>query len=759
LTTLNGWQEVESAYETIKLPSYEMDYSLFSGALLPGTYPIELSYTTDAGDTAKANFEFTMIESVQGVSSLNFTDEKGNPLFQTVEGDTLKISLIYTASAADVGKTAKFYVQATSGDRSWMLTDKGVVAVTTPLQVFTSKTLSADKSTLHLYTGALLAGEYSVYVAYETANGKEEVTSVFTVKGKQTVTFTNLPTSPKVGEKANLTLTGGNSNNPIVLTSTTTDVCTVQDKTVTFIAEGNCAIGANQAGNETFVNGNATGNIAVKSAGVFSLSVTDKDGKAITEPTEADTVNIRLTFKAPTDDIGKTARFWLSTKIQCTGMFCGSAFQVVELIVEGPDFEPLNGSVSYVLPKDPITISLYSGTLPQNKYTLHAEYQTEHEVVEATIVLKVGSKVEADTYAQKIKEGFPESYARGYAIAKASGRTDTFAHDYATCIFFGKTSFFAEIYAMQIEAGKSGTYAFYYAQALDSGKSNATTYAYAPVYATQMDAGKSEKDATTYATTYASAYLQAKFDWGQSVTYATAYATARASGKSEADGIAYAAAYEHAYVQAKTDWQKSDAYATAYATARASGKSEKDAQAIGDYAVAYAQAKIDWKKSDAYAGAYATQRVSGKSEAYASAYAQAKFDWLKSYAYATAYATAYAKARDDWSKSANYAEAYAKARTDGKSEVDATTDGVYATTYATAKERGYSDTYAAGYATKYAAAYATAKKSGKSEAYATAYAQAIVDWKKSTTYAAAYATARASEKSEKDAQAIAEKAK
>jgi len=70
-----------------------------------------------------------------------------------------------------------------------MLTDKGVVAVTTPLQVFTSKTLSADKSTLHLYTGALLAGEYSVYVAYETANGKEEATSVFTVKGKQTVTF------------------------------------------------------------------------------------------------------------------------------------------------------------------------------------------------------------------------------------------------------------------------------------------------------------------------------------------------------------------------------------------------------------------------------------------------------------------------------------------------------------------------------------------------------------------------------------------
>ena len=223
----------------------------------------------------------------KGVFSLNFTDANDNPVFQAVEGDNLKIGLTFQANANDVGKTAKFYLKVMAGNTALMLTDKGFVPATEPLQVLTSITLPAEQITLPLYTGVLPAGKYSVYAKYQTADSKEEATSIFTVKGKQTVTFTNLPTSATVGGKADLTLTGGSSNNPIVLTSTTADICSVQNKTVTFIAEGNCTIEATQDANETFVNGNAMGSISVKSAGVFSLSVTDKNGKAITQATDA----------------------------------------------------------------------------------------------------------------------------------------------------------------------------------------------------------------------------------------------------------------------------------------------------------------------------------------------------------------------------------------------------------------------------------------------------------------------------------------
>jgi Divergent InlB B-repeat domain len=822
LTTLNGWQEVESAYETIKLPSYEMDYSLFSGALLPGTYPIELSYTTDAGDTAKANFEFTMIESVQriepiaqtihwelsagggvvgeklnvtvtggesgepvkivgivgrtaeltatassgltvsfssspidictvsgntvsfvsagictitanqvgneqfnpvkqsvdidvaskGVSSLNFTDEKDNPIFQTVEGDTLKISLIYTASAADVEKPAKFYVQATSGDQSWMLTDKGVVAVTTPLQAFTSKTLSATNDPLHLYTGTLLAGEYSVYVAYETANGKEEVTSVFTVKGKQTVTFTNLPTSPKVGEKASLTLTGGNSNNPIVLTSKTTDVCTVQDKTVTFVAEGNCVIGANQAGNEIFVDGHATGNIAVKSLGVFSLSVTDKDGKVITQVIDADTLKIGLTVKAPTDDVGKTAKFYLTATAGTTKLMFTNGKWVTAT-------NPLKVEASRVLPKDATTLSLYSGTLGAGNYVVSAKYQIGDKTVEATSVLNVVSKVYADAYGAIKFFGGTDRKAEVYAQQTEAGKSIAYALAYATAIDSGKSTTYAAAYALQIEAKKSDAYAKTYATQIAGGKS----VAFATAYATQIADRRSDAYATAYATqiaagksdAYAAVYAQ-QIAAGKSVAYATQIAAGKSVAYAEQIAAGKSDAYATAYAQAR-EAEKSDRYATAYATQIAAGKSD-----------AYAT-QIAAGKSDAYAAVYAQQIAAGKSDAYATQIAAGKSD-----AYATVYAEKIAGG-----SSAIFATAYAEKIMAGKSDA-------YADAYATRILFGESDSYAT--------AYVEQRNAGKSAFYATAYAEKI-NAGKSDRYATAYAQAREDGKSEADAAFLA----
>jgi len=80
----------------------------------------------------------------------------------------------------------------------------------------------------------------------------------------QTLTFT-LPTNATVGD-APLTLsaTGGASGNAVTFASTTTDVCTVSEKTtLTIIHAGTCTVTANQAGNAIYSEATVSRNIAI----------------------------------------------------------------------------------------------------------------------------------------------------------------------------------------------------------------------------------------------------------------------------------------------------------------------------------------------------------------------------------------------------------------------------------------------------------------------------------------------------------------
>jgi hypothetical protein len=303
------------------------------------SYPVEVCQTTGSNITYKAegmctvvvknagdeqfnsvekNFEIKVMS--KGVFSLLFADSQSNPIYQAIEGESLKIGLTFKANSIDANKNAKFYLKIAAGNTALMLTPNGLVTATEPLQMLTSLALPADQTTLLLYSGALPAGKYSVYAAYQTDDGKkEESTSIFTVKAKQIVAFNNLPTTAKAGDKVDLTFTSGVSNNPIVLTSANVDICSVQNKTVTFVAEGNCSLEATQAGNEAVTNAYARSGISVKSAGVFSLSVVTSNPTA-TQATDADTLSIDLTFKAPTDDVGKTATFYLTASTATTNL-------------------------------------------------------------------------------------------------------------------------------------------------------------------------------------------------------------------------------------------------------------------------------------------------------------------------------------------------------------------------------------------------------------------------------------------------------
>jgi len=342
----------------------------------------------------KAGEQSTDINVIStGTFTLEIANELGLLISQATSGDTLKLSLTFKAKSTDVGKMAKFYLKATAGLTTaglstLMLTDKGFVPATEPLQAVTSVTLPPDQITLPLYTGFLPSGKYSIYAAYETADSKEEATSIFNVKAKSPLSFTNLPISAIVGEQVDLTLTGNHflNSNPIVLTSTTADICTIVTgtHTVSFIAEGNCIVQAKQLGSELFADGSAFGKISVASAGVFSVKLTDKDGKPITQATDKDTSNIGLIFSALANDIGKTATFYLTATAGTTKlMFANGAWVAAT--------NPLQPAASNIpLKKDVVTLPLFSGTLPVDKYTIQAAYQTaDGSKAEATAAFNV----------------------------------------------------------------------------------------------------------------------------------------------------------------------------------------------------------------------------------------------------------------------------------------------------------------------------------------------------------------------------------
>jgi RNA polymerase sigma factor (sigma-70 family) len=76
----------------------------------------------------------------------------------------------------------------------------------------------------------------------------------FTVaQGTQVIQLTPAaPETADVDDTYEFTATGGGSGNPVKITTSNNDVCTVGDSTVAFLAEGSCMITATQAGNDDY---------------------------------------------------------------------------------------------------------------------------------------------------------------------------------------------------------------------------------------------------------------------------------------------------------------------------------------------------------------------------------------------------------------------------------------------------------------------------------------------------------------------------
>jgi len=220
-----------------------------------------------------------------------------------------------------------------------------------------------------LYEGKLLTSSYSIYAAYVTEDGhKIEVGSLFTVKRKQAITFDDIPESALFdGKSVTLNIQGGESNNPVTLTTATSGVCRLYDRTVRFIGQGECVLQAAQDGNEVFADVLVTKRFATKSAGVFSVSANTFDD-------EMEIMEIMLDLQAPTDDADKPVLFYLKVvSTSNTLMLTENGWAALD---QGTEGMPVS-STPTVLPASRRSMVLYHGAVPPaGNYTLDMAYET-----------------------------------------------------------------------------------------------------------------------------------------------------------------------------------------------------------------------------------------------------------------------------------------------------------------------------------------------------------------------------------------------
>ena len=96
-------------------------------------------------------------------------------------------------------------------------------------------------------TGATYASGAAVQYAYDANGNRTTLTVTAPVNQPQTISFGTTPVVV-VGGTGSLSASGGASGDPLVFSSTTQNVCTVNGSTVTGVSAGTCTIAANQSG-------------------------------------------------------------------------------------------------------------------------------------------------------------------------------------------------------------------------------------------------------------------------------------------------------------------------------------------------------------------------------------------------------------------------------------------------------------------------------------------------------------------------------
>jgi hypothetical protein len=202
--------------------------------------------------------------ATNGVCLLN-ADQAGNAAY--VSAPTLQLEIGVGLAPQSIAVTSTAPVSATVFGAFYL----AVATATSTLPVAVSVSASSF-NICSASTGGVVSfvGSGTCVVNFDQAGnatygGAAPVNQTFSVTGaSQTVTFTSNPPPASVGGSPYTPSASSSVSGLIVLlTSTTTNVCTLSGTEVTYVAVGSCVLNAAQAGSSQYVAGSATQTIPV----------------------------------------------------------------------------------------------------------------------------------------------------------------------------------------------------------------------------------------------------------------------------------------------------------------------------------------------------------------------------------------------------------------------------------------------------------------------------------------------------------------
>ncbi len=183
-----------------------------------------------------------------------------------------------------------------------------------------------------------------------------------TAPAAQTVTFTSTaPTSPVVGQTYGPTATGGASGQPVELSASPSDVCTISGAKVTFDHAGTCKVKADQSAAPGYLAGTATQQIVVgraSTATVVSVSASSVTAKVETVAPGVGNATGDVEFMVGSDVIGTAAL--VNGEATLAAVVSAGGDRVVKAVYAGnADFVSSTDSLTR---RDPLITATLDGT-------------------------------------------------------------------------------------------------------------------------------------------------------------------------------------------------------------------------------------------------------------------------------------------------------------------------------------------------------------------------------------------------------------
>jgi hypothetical protein len=246
--------------------------ALLTEVVIFDDYPSGVNAPIQALCTINCGSGITVVSSTWGPSTVD-----------VVAAAPSTISFVQEPSPTSVGVATTAYVQVEGGSSLPISNETVTLSAASGGTLSSASTLTAVTNTSGIAVFNNVIPSSAGSIVLQAADGALNTTSTaFQVsKGANTVTLSAAPTNPQVGSQVTVTATAI-SNDPIVtsgspgiiVSSSTTTVCTASGGTINLVGVGPCTLTFNDSGNSNYVAASASMTFSVAAAGPSKIAVT-----------------------------------------------------------------------------------------------------------------------------------------------------------------------------------------------------------------------------------------------------------------------------------------------------------------------------------------------------------------------------------------------------------------------------------------------------------------------------------------------------